>query len=301
MSILINKKTPVYVIGLGEQGKFHTERMLDYGTNVVAGVDKRQKDGTILHLGKHKVPVFKDLSDALTKVKAELGVVFISPKYAGKEINEALNTYEGDNTIKSLVVITEGIPRKESIILANEAEKNGKKLIGPNCPGIITPGEAYVGVIPASAEYFKPGNIGVISGSGTLLYEIVRDIYKSGFGISTAVPTGGDAIKFTNYADYLELFRNDSNTDAVVLIGEIGGTHEQEAAKFIQESKYTKPVFVTVVGKTAPPGKRMGHAGAVIEGGQGTWLSKIEAFNKAGIPTFQDSETLEQLLRMIKN
>ena len=312
MSILINKDTPVIVQGItGNQGKFFADLMVKYGTRITGGIDYKGKNIDSLEFGDKKIPVYNNLESALKEVPAELSILFIPaaiPKhnvYVREAIDEALDEDYKGNTIKTSIIISEFVPQKESAILSDKAKKLNKILIGPNCPGIITPAEAYVGVIPAFAGYFAPGDkereIGLISGSGTLCYEVSKWISDAGLALSTAVSTGGDAIKFSDYVDYLKLFRDDPKTNAVVLIGEIGGTQEQEAARYIKESGYEKPVFAFVAGKTAPEGKRMGHAGAVIEGSQGKWDNKIAAFEDAGVQIFGNNHELEQLLNNYKN
>jgi succinyl-CoA synthetase alpha subunit len=271
MSIFVNKNSKVIVQGItGRDGSFHTKKMLEYGTNIVGGVTPfkgGQKVGN--------VPVFSTVSDAVKKTRADTSILYIPPKFAADAIMEAI-----DAGIKTVVTITEGIPFQDMITAVNYAKKNSVRLIGPNCPGIITPGETKIGIMPA--KIFKKGKIGVISRSGTLTYEVVYNLTTNGLGQSTAIGIGGDPFIGTKFIDCLEEFENDEDTEGVVLIGEIGGNDEQVAAEYI-EKNMSKPVVAFIAGKTAPKGKRMGHAGAIISGSGNTASEKIEKFKSCGV------------------
>jgi len=304
MGILLYKDTPVAVLGVtGREGGFHTKRMLEYGTNITFGVNYKPHDRRdVIDFNGKKLPVYQNLGEGLENYRATLAVVYVPagvPKYnmyARNAIEEALVTDVNGNTIETVVVITEFIPENETMILVDKAKKLGKKTIGPNCPGIITPGEAYVGVIPASQKYFKPGYLGVVSRSGTLCYELSREFEKCGYGQSTVASLGGDAVIGTGFVDYLELFRYDKKTRAVVLIGEIGGNQEQQTAEYIKKSGYEKPVFAFIAGRTAKEGKRFGHAGAIILGDSGTWENKVTTLEDAGVPVFRDMNSIGRIL-----
>ncbi len=271
MSILINKDTKVIVQGFtGKEGTFHSEQCLSYGTKIVGGVTPGK--GGQEHLGK---PVFDTVTDAVKKTGATVSMIFVPPFAVADAIMESASA-----GIKLAVVITEGTPVKDVMIAKAYATKKGMKIIGPNCPGIITSDECKIGIMPGFI--FKKGEVGLISKSGTLTYEASNQVVKEGYGISTAVGIGGDPIIGLSYIELLKLFEEDKETKAIVLIGEIGGNLEIEAAKFIKEN-VTKPVVAFIAGATAPKGKRMGHAGAIISGGQGTAAEKIEALRKAGV------------------
>lgn len=271
MSVLVGDDTRLVVQGItGSEGTFHAEQMIEYGTNVIGGVTPG-KGGT-KHLDR---PVFNTVADAVEKEGANTSVIFVPPAFAGDAITEA--AFAG---IEVIICITEGIPVKDMIVAKQVVNSHDATLIGPNCPGVITPGEAKVGIMPGNI--FKPGNVGVISRSGTLTYEAVDQLTKEGLGQSTAIGIGGDPIIGTNHTDAVKLFQNDPDTDAIVLIGEIGGTAEEEAAAYI-EQHVDKPVVAFIAGSTAPPGRRMGHAGAIISGGTGTAQAKKEALRNAGI------------------
>lgn len=277
MSILIDKSTRLMVQGItGGEGSFHTRQMIDYGTKVVAGVTPG-KGGTMFD---DKVKIFNTCSEAVKETKANASVIFVPPAFALDAIIEAANS-----GVKLIVCITEGIPTRDMIAVREYLKKlntkgNPVRMIGPNCPGIISPGKAKVGIMPAFIH--KQGNVGVVSRSGTLTYEAVDQLTKIGLGQTTCIGIGGDPIIGTNFLDAINLFNQDKDTKAIVMIGEIGGTAEEECAAFIK--KYVKkPVIGFIAGRTAPPGRRMGHAGAIISGGKGTAFEKIDAMKKAGI------------------
>ncbi len=270
MSILVDKNTRLVVQGFtGKEGTFHSEQMIEYGTNVVGGVTPG-KGGT-KHLDR---PVFNTVAQAVESEGANTAVIFVPPAFAADAILEASAA-----GIKVVVCITEGIPASDMIDVYHYVKKHGVHLVGPNCPGVLTPGGAKVGIMPAMI--FSEGSIGVVSRSGTLTYEAVDQLTREGFGQSTAVGIGGDPIIGTRFVDALRLFEADSGTEAVVLIGEIGGTAEEEAARYIKDGM-SKPVFAFIAGATAPPGRRMGHAGAIIAGGKGTAKEKFAALDEAG-------------------
>ena len=270
MSILVDRETRLVVQGFtGREGTFHSEQMIEYGTNVVGGVTPGK--GGSRHLDR---PVFNTVAETVEKEGANTSVVFVPPAFAADAVLEA-----ADAGIKVVVCITEGIPAGDMIDVFHYVRRKGVHLVGPNCPGVFTPGAAKVGIMPAMI--FSEGAVGVVSRSGTLTYEAVDQLTRDGFGQSTAVGIGGDPIIGTRFVDALEMFEEDGETEAVVMIGEIGGTGEEEAAAFIK-AKMTKPVFAFIAGATAPPGKRMGHAGAIIAGGKGTAAEKFEALDEAG-------------------
>jgi succinyl-CoA synthetase alpha subunit len=290
VAILVNKDTKVLVQGItGREGEFHTKLMLEYGTKIVAGVTPGKGGQNV-----HGVPVFDSVREAVDAVgPIDVSIVFVPAPFAADAILEAL-----DAGIKGVVIITEGIPVQDMLKVARAFEIAGddRLFIGPNCPGVITPGECKVGIMPA--QVFSPGRIGVVSRSGTLTYEVVAELTRAGFGQSTCVGIGGDPIIGLNFVEILRRFNDDPQTDAVVLIGEIGGTDEEEAAAFIA-SEMRKPVVAFVAGKTAPEGKRMGHAGAIIMGRMGTAQSKIEAFKKAGVPVADLPAQIPELLKQV--
>ena len=270
MSILVDDDTRVVVQGFtGSEGTFHAEQMMDYGTNVVAGVTPGKGGQT--HLGR---PVYNTVAEAVEQENANTSIIFVPPPFAADAIQES-----ADAGAEVIICITEGIPVADMKPTYQYVKKKGAHLIGPNCPGVITPGAAKVGIMPAMI--FEPGSIGIISRSGTLTYEAVDQITRAGFGQSTAVGIGGDPVIGTRFIDALELFEDDPDTDGIVLIGEIGGTDEQEAARYIQDHMDT-PVFGFIAGRTAPPGRRMGYAGAIVSGGSGTAEAKFEALEEAG-------------------
>ena len=271
MSILLDEKTRLLVQGItGSEGSFHTEKCLKYGTNVVAGVTPGKGGSDILG-----VPVFNTVEAAIKETGANASMIFVPPAFAADAIMEAL-----DAELPLVVCITEGIPVMDMVMVHGYLKGKTTKLIGPNCPGIISPGKCKAGIM--AGEIHLPGNIGVVSRSGTLTYEAVAQLTSLGIGQSTCVGIGGDPLPGSNFIDILKLFQEDKDTHAVVLIGEIGGTAEQEAAKLIKE-KLTKPVVAFIAGSTAPPGKRMGHAGAIISGSSGKAQDKIAALAEAGV------------------
>ena len=271
MSILVDKKTRLLVQGLtGSEGSFHTEQMIEYGTKVVAGVTPG-KGGT-KHLG---VPVFNTVADAVEETRANTSVIFVPPAFAADAILEAANS-----GIKVIICITEGIPAADMVKVFNAIKNKSITLVGPNCPGVISPGQAKVGIMPGFIH--KKGTIGIVSRSGTLTYEAVKQIVDVGLGQSTAVGIGGDPVIGSKFIDIVKMFNDDPATEAIVMIGEIGGSAEEEAAEFIKKN-VKKPVVGFIAGRTAPPGRRMGHAGAIISGGKGTAAEKMGAMKKAGI------------------
>ncbi|MCS4197222.1 succinate--CoA ligase subunit alpha [Salinibacter ruber] len=288
MSILVDDDTRVVVQGFtGSEGTFHAEQMMDYGTNVVAGVTPGKGGQT--HLGR---PVYNTVAEAVEQENANTSIIFVPPPFAADAIQES-----ADAGAEVIICITEGIPVADMKPTYQYVKKKGAHLIGPNCPGVITPGAAKVGIMPAMI--FEPGSIGIISRSGTLTYEAVDQITRAGFGQSTAVGIGGDPVIGTRFIDALELFEDDPDTDGIVLIGEIGGTDEQEAARYVQDHMDT-PVFGFIAGRTAPPGRRMGHAGAIVSGGSGTAEAKFQAFEEAGATVVKNpaliGETVQDVL-----
>lgn len=272
MSVLVNKKSKVLVQGFtGSEGTFHAQQMIEYGTNVVGGVTPGK--GGSKHLEK---PVFNTVQEAVEKTGADVSIIFVPPAFAADAIMEA-----ADAGIKVIICITEGIPTKDMIYAKKYVKERGVTLIGPNCPGVITPGEAKVGIMPGFV--FKPGRIGIVSKSGTLTYEAADQIVKAGLGISTAIGIGGDPIIGTPTKDAVELLMNDPDTDAIVMIGEIGGNYEAVAAQYIKDSGNKKPVVGFIAGQTAPAGRRMGHAGAIIGGADDTAEAKMKIMKACGL------------------
>lgn len=280
MSVLLTKNTKVIVQGItGTEGTFHTSQMIDYGTKIVGGVTPGKggsdyKGSEAAPFGK-AVPVFNTVREAVAATKAEATVIFVPPPFAADAILEAI-----DAGIKLIVTITEGVPTRDMIKVYSALKKSHSRMIGPNCPGIITPGEAKIGIMPGFIH--KKGNVGVVSRSGTLTYEAVKQLTDLGLGQSTCIGIGGDPIIGTQFIDAVTLFNEDDNTHAILMIGEIGGNAEETAAEYIK-AKVKKPVFGFIAGRTAPPGRRMGHAGAIISGGKGTAEEKIKALRDAGI------------------
>jgi succinyl-CoA synthetase alpha subunit len=272
MSVLVNKNSRVIVQGFtGTEGSFHAGQMIEYGTNVVGGVTPGK--GGQEHLGR---PVFNTVKEAVEKTGADVSIIFVPPAFAADSIMEA-----AEGGIKVIVAITEGIPVKDMMIAKQYVKDKKVTLIGPNCPGVITPGEAKVGIMPGFV--FKKGKIGIVSKSGTLTYEAADQIVKAGLGISTAIGIGGDPIIGTPTKDAVELLMNDPETEAIVMIGEIGGSYEPVAARWIKETGNKKPVVGFIAGQTAPPGRRMGHAGAIIGGAEDTAAAKMKIMRECGI------------------
>lgn len=291
MSVLVNKNSRVIVQGFtGSEGSFHAGQMIEYGTNVVGGVTPG-KGGTE-HLGR---PVFNSVKEAVDKTGADVTIIFVPPAFAADAIMEAT-----DAGIKVIITITEGIPVKDMMVAKKYVK--GKKdvvLIGPNCPGVITPGEAKVGIMPGFV--FKKGRVGVVSKSGTLTYEAADQIVKAGLGVSTAIGIGGDPIIGTPTKEAVEMLMNDPETDAIVMIGEIGGNYEPLAARWIKESGNKKPVVGFIAGQTAPPGRRMGHAGAIIGGAEDTAAAKMKIMRECGIHVVESpAEIGDTVLRVLK-
>jgi succinyl-CoA synthetase alpha subunit len=284
MSILVNNDTRLIVQGLtGREGSFHASQMLEYGTNIVAGVTPGK--GGQEHLG---VPVFNTVREAKEATGANASIIYVPARFAGDAILEAT-----DAGVELVVCITEGNPVLDMITVKAYVDQHPTRLIGPNCPGLISPGQAKVGIMPGNIH--MPGPVGVVSRSGTLTYEAVFALSNKGIGQSTVVGIGGDPIIGTKFIDVLKLFQDDPDTEAIVMIGEIGGTDEEVAAEFIKEY-VTKPVVGFIAGQTAPPGKRMGHAGAIISGGKGTAAEKIKALEAAGVPVASHPEEIAELI-----
>ena len=285
MSILIDKRTKLLVQGItGNEGLFHTNQMVAYGTSVVAGVTPGKGGEWVLD---GKVPVFDSVKLAVETTGANTSVIFVPARFAADAMFEA-----ADAGIPLIVCITEGVPVQDMMRVRNYLDQKGARLIGPNCPGLLTPGESKVGIIPGDIAI--PGNVGVVSRSGTLTYEVLYAMKLLDMGASTCVGIGGDPINGTNFIDVLELFEHDPGTEKVIMIGEIGGSDEEKAAEFIS-SRMTKPVAGFIAGQTAPPGKRMGHAGAIIEGGTGTAADKIKALEVAGVRVAKHPEEIPTL------
>jgi len=287
MSVLVGNDTRLVVQGFtGSEGTFHAGQMIEYGTKVVGGVTPGK--GGQKHLD---LPVFNTVADAVEKEGANTSVIFVPPAFAGDAITEA--AFAG---IKVIICITEGIPTRDMIIAKKIVASHGAVLIGPNCPGVITPGEAKVGIMPGMI--FESGSVGLISRSGTLTYEAVDQLTKAGLGQSTAIGIGGDPVIGTNHTEAVKLFQDDPETSSIVLIGEIGGTAEEDAAEYI--SKHVdKPVVAFIAGSTAPPGRRMGHAGAIISGGKGSAQDKKKALRDAGITVVESPAEIGETLKRI--
>jgi len=290
MSILVNNNTRLIVQGItGSEGSFHTEQMVEYGTNVVAGVTPGKGGQT--HLD---IPVYNSVRDARDEHDANTSVIFVPPPFAADAIMEA-----ADAELDLVVCITEGIPVRDMITVKRYLQDKPTRLIGPNCPGVITPGDAKIGIMPGFIH--KPGRVGILSRSGTLTYEAVHQLTANGFGQSTAIGIGGDPIIGSTFTDLLKLFARDDGTDAVVLIGEIGGSAEEDAAAWAQQSGFDKPIVAFIAGQTAPPGRRMGHAGAIVSGGQGTASDKMKALRAAGITVCDSPATIgEHVAQVLK-
>jgi succinyl-CoA synthetase alpha subunit len=287
MSILANKDTRLLVQGItGNEGLFHTEQMLFYKTNIVAGVTPGRGGEWVLN---DKIPVFDSVQMAVDVTGANASVIFVPAKFAGDAVIESV-----DAEIPLIICITEGAPVQDMMWVKQYIKTRKTKLIGPNCPGLLTPGEVKIGIIPGNITL--PGSIGVISRSGTLTYEVLYSLKKNNLGVSTCVGIGGDPVKGMGFVELLDLFEADAKTDAVVIIGEIGGNDEELAAEFIAR-KLTKPVIAFIAGISAPPGKRMGHAGAIIEGQAGTAESKIKVLESAGVKVAKFPEEIPSLLQ----
>jgi len=284
VSILAHRGTRVLVQGItGREGAFHTGHMVDYGTNVVAGVTPGKGGERV-----HGVPVFDTVRAAVAATGADASVIYVPARFAGDAMLEA-----ADAGLALVVAITEGVPVRDMTLISNRLLLEGVTLVGPNCPGLITPGEAKIGIIPG--EIVAPGPVGVVSRSGTLTYEVLYALTERGIGQSTAVGIGGDPVQGTKFVDILARFEADPATDLIVLIGEIGGTDEEAAAAFVR-AHVTKPVVGFVAGQTAPPGKRMGHAGAIISGGTGTAAEKVAAFRDAGVEVARHPDEIAEIV-----
>jgi succinyl-CoA synthetase alpha subunit len=287
MSVLIDKNTRVVVQGItGREGSFHAQQMLDYDTKVVAGVTPG-KGGT-KHLG---VPVFNTVAEAVAKTGANASIIFVPPPFAADAILEAV-----DSNLPLVICITEGVPALDMVRVAAAMKDSKTRLIGPNCPGVISPGKCKMGIMPASIH--KQGNVGVVSRSGTLTYEAVGQLTQLGIGQSTCIGIGGDPIIGTSFLDSIRMFNDDPETHAIVMIGEIGGNAEEVAADYIKKH-VKKPVVGFIAGQTAPPGRRMGHAGAIISGGQGTAVEKYKAMRSAGIHTIQSPADIGETIARV--
>ena len=285
MSILIDENTKLLVQGItGRDGSFHTKQMVEYGTKVVGGVTPGKGGQTA-----DGVPVFNNMMEAVNKTGANASVIYVPAPFAADAMLEAV-----ESGVKLIVCITEGVPVNDALKVYNYIQGKDVRLIGPNCPGLLSPGKSKIGIMPGHIA--KPGRVGVVSKSGTLTYEVVHAISNVGLGQTTCIGIGGDPIIGTNFIDVLELFNNDPDTEAIAMIGEIGGTDEEEAADYIKKNN-KKPMASFIAGRTAPEGKRMGHAGAIISGGKGTAESKIEALNAAGVPVCDTPAEIADVLK----
>jgi len=285
MSILINKDTKLIVQGItGRDGAFHTSKMKTYGTNIVGGISPGKGGSNV-----DGIPVFNTVEEAVTATGADASVIFVPAPFAGDAILEA--SYAG---VDLVICITEGVPVQDMIKVTPVLKQNGTKMIGANCPGLITVDECLIGILPGTI--FKKGNVGLISRSGTLTYEVVDMLTQSGLGQTTCVGIGGDSVSGLYFKDLLEMYENDPATEAVVLIGEIGGDAEEQAAQYIKDNM-SKPVVAFIAGQSAPPGKRMGHAGAIISSGAGTAEEKIKAFAAAGVPVAKEPGEIPGLVK----
>ncbi len=289
MAVLVGEDTRVIVQGItGREGSFHTKLMLEYGTKIVAGVTPGKGGQEV-----HGVPVYDTMEEAVAEhPDANTSIVFVPARFAPDAVYEAI-----DAGMKVVVVITEHIPVHETMKFVNYAKSKGTVIIGPNCPGIITPGAAKVGIMPG--HVFKPGPVGIVSRSGTLTYEIAYSLARAGIGQSTAIGIGGDPIVGLTFTEAMEYFEKDLQTKVLVLIGEIGGDMEERAAKMIEEGRFTKPVVAFIAGRTAPPGKRMGHAGAIIMMGTGSYQDKVKALEKAGVRVARIPQEIPKLVEEV--
>lgn len=285
MSILINKSTRLIVQGItGRDGSFHTQKMKDYGTNIVGGTSPGKGGTTLLD-----IPIFNTVSEAIEKTRANTSIIFVPARFAADAIMEA-----ADAGIKLIICISEGVPTLDAIKSYHFVRSKGAMLIGPNCPGLMTPEESLVGILPG--QIFKKGNIGVLSRSGTLTYEVVYHLTRQGMGQSTAIGMGGDPVVGLYFKELLEMFQNDPETEAIVMIGEIGGNAEELAAEYIKQH-ITKPIVSFIAGQAAPPGKQMGHAGAIIAGGSGTASGKIAALETVGVRVAKEPSDIPEILK----
>ena len=285
MSILVGSETLVLVQGItGNDGSFHSRRMIDYGTKVVAGVTPGKGGGEV-----HGVRVYDTVAGARDETGASVSIAFVPARHASSAIREAV-----DGGMELLIVITEGIPTLDMVREVERANARGARIVGPNCPGVISPGKSKVGIM--AGDIFSTGAVGIISRSGTLTYEVAHSLTEAGIGQSTCLGIGGDPVTGSDFIDILKLFAEDDQTEAVVIIGEIGGSDEERAASFIA-SAFTKPVVAFVAGQTAPPGRRMGHAGAIIDGSRGTAAEKIEAFARAGVAVAKHPAEIADLVK----
>ncbi len=285
MAILMNKNTRILVQGItGREGRFHTERMVAYGAQVVAGVTPGKGGMWVMD----RIPVFDTVRDAVRATGAEVSVIFVPARFAADAMLEA-----ADAGIRLIIAITEGIPIQDMMKVVTYLDEKGVQLVGPNCPGVLVPGQTKAGIIPGNIAL--PGPVGVVSRSGTLTYEVMYAMQQRGIGVSTTVGIGGDPVHGLGFIEVLQMFEEDPDTQAVVLIGEIGGTEEQKAAEYIARHM-SKPVVAYIAGRTAPPGKRMGHAGAIVEGGEGTAEEKIRALEAADVRVARHPEEIAEIL-----
>ena len=290
MSILVDKNTKLIIQGFtGQEGSFHGKQMIKYGTNVVAGVTPGKGGQTHLY-----TPVFNTVREAKEATNANTSVIFVPPAFAADAIMEAIAA-----ELELVICITEGIPTKDMVLVNQFLKGKNTRLVGPNCPGVISPGKAKIGIMPGFIH--TPGNIGIISRSGTLTYEAVHQISKNGMGQSTSIGIGGDPINGTNFIDALALFAKDDETHGIILIGEIGGTAEEDAAQWVIDNNFNKPIVAFIAGRTAPPGRRMGHAGAIIAGGKGTAQDKMKALKAANITVVDNPADIGKTMKILIN